>query len=388
MNYVIGTGNFGIIVKTFLEQNNIKISGFIELNPNSQLSSHDNIPIISIDNIRTIDNIYIGTNRFNHKWIQDNVCKNLWVKYPDEYLKPEVINKINFSNNLKWSKEKIEDEIRNYFMIRKFFNGNNLSETGSLILNSLDVVVTERCTLKCVNCSNLMQYYEKPNNSEEESLINNLDKILDTTFVNSLRFIGGEPLINRSLGKVIKRTCEKWSNKVKSVEIYTNGTILPSEELIKACLNNPVTFYISDYGDKSKKLDEVLKLLNNHKIRSAVESNLTWQDCGRVLPYDKNNIDFKYANCCVSKTFSLLNNYLYSCPFSANFHNLYEGEEKTNRDSIFIPDKSKSELLNLIRKIQVEDSPLSACYYCNGRDYSVGTVKVAEQTREILKRNK
>ena len=73
-----------------------------------------------------------------------------------------------------------------------------------------------------------------------------------------------------------------------------------------------------------------------------------WQDCGKVLPYDINNIDYKYANCCVSKTFSLLNNYLYSCPFSANFHNIYEGEEITDRDRIFIPNKSKKTLIGVI----------------------------------------
>ena len=31
-----------------------------------------------------------------------------------------------------------------------------------LNLNSLDVVITERCSLKCRECSNLMQYYQAP----------------------------------------------------------------------------------------------------------------------------------------------------------------------------------------------------------------------------------
>jgi len=36
--------------------------------------------------------------------------------------------------------------------------------------------------------------------------------------------------------------------------------------------------------------------------------------------------------------------------------------------------------------MQLDDSPLTACYYCKGRDYSSETVEIAIQTKEILKR--
>ena len=35
-----------------------------------------------------------------------------------------------------------------------------------LNLKTIDIQVTERCSLKCKDCSNLMQYYERPQNSE------------------------------------------------------------------------------------------------------------------------------------------------------------------------------------------------------------------------------
>ena len=41
----------------------------------------------------------------------------------------------------------------------------------------MDVVITERCSLKCKDCANLMQYYEKPQNSDLER--NNPPKIGD-----------------------------------------------------------------------------------------------------------------------------------------------------------------------------------------------------------------
>jgi len=386
MNYIVGTGNFGIIIRAFLDANNIKISGYVELNPISISESHDNLPIVSLSKVVDVDTLYIGSNRYNHLWIQENLCQDFHTEFADIYINPDSLEEMDFPKTLTWSREKTEDEIRNYFMIRNFFNKGKNPTGSSVELNSLDVVVTERCTLKCLDCSNLMQYYEKPQNSEVQSLVNSLDKLLDASYINALRIIGGEPLINRSTSMLINHIFNKWRSRFNSIEIYTNGTILPDQKLIEACIDNPVTFYISDYGYNSKRINEVVDLLEKNGIRSAIESNLIWQDCGRILPYSDKNIDYKYANCCVAKTFSLLNEYLYSCPFSANFHNLNKNEERTDRDCIFIPTKSKLDLIDHINRVQMDSSPLSACYYCNGRDYSVKTIEVAQQTKKILKR--
>ncbi len=34
--------------------------------------------------------------------------------------------------------------------------------------------------------------------------------------------------------------------------------------------------------------------------------------------------------------------------------------------------------------MQLDESPLTACYYCKGRDYSTELVEVAKQTKKIL----
>ena len=43
----------------------------------------------------------------------------------------------------------------------------------------MDVVITERCSLKCKDCANLMQYYEKPQNSDLEILFKSLDRMME-----------------------------------------------------------------------------------------------------------------------------------------------------------------------------------------------------------------
>jgi len=49
-----------------------------------------------------------------------------------------------------------------------------------LHLKSVDAVVTEGCSLKCIDCSNLMQYYVKPKSSELGLLIHSTAKILNS----------------------------------------------------------------------------------------------------------------------------------------------------------------------------------------------------------------
>ena len=44
-------------------------------------------------------------------------------------------------------------------------------------LIDVDIVISERCSLKCVDCSNLMQYYVDPTNTDYEKIISSLKKL-------------------------------------------------------------------------------------------------------------------------------------------------------------------------------------------------------------------
>ena len=69
-----------------------------------------------------------------------------------------------------------------------------------LHLKSIDAVVTEGCSLKCIDCSNLMQYYVKPKSSELDLLIHSTEKILKSVDkVLEWRVLGGEPFIYKYL---------------------------------------------------------------------------------------------------------------------------------------------------------------------------------------------
>ena len=47
-----------------------------------------------------------------------------------------------------------------------------------LFLRSVDIIITERCSLKCRDCSNLMQYYKNPKDCNTEELIKSIDRFI------------------------------------------------------------------------------------------------------------------------------------------------------------------------------------------------------------------
>lgn len=129
-----------------------------------------------------------------------------------------------------------------------------------LFLRSVDIVITERCSLKCKDCSNLMQYYKKPISYNIKELIQFIDlfcAFIDE--VNEFRVIGGEPFMNKEFHLIIKRLIDE--SKVKRIVIYTNGTIIPKEDTIEYLKDKKVLFFITDYGIFSKKLKVLVKML-------------------------------------------------------------------------------------------------------------------------------
>jgi hypothetical protein len=81
----------------------------------------------------------------------------------------------------------------------------------------------------------------------------------------------------------------------------------------------------------------------------------------------------------------LLHGKLYRCPFSANGVNLKAIPQNDSDVVNLINDAlSISELREQIKKLCYEKNYLTACSYCNGRDYSVANIPAAIQAKKPL----
>lgn len=260
---------------------------------------------------------------------------------------------------------------------------NRVSGDG-LRLHAIDVVITESCSMKCKDCSNLMQYYSSPKKAELTVLYHTLDKILSVIdYVYELRVLGGEPFMVKNINEVIDKLV--LYENVGEVVVYTNGTIVPKGDNLKSLKDKKVLVDISDYGDLSRNYHKLKDSLEENGIRYAAKIP-RWTDSGKfVHDGDKteNQLKEMFSNCCVNDVLTLLHGKLYHCPFSAHAANLKAIPDEPS-DVIDIDALNKDDLRIELNDFYRKKQYLTACGYCNGRDFNTPDIEVAIQTKNPL----
>ena len=240
----------------------------------------------------------------------------------------------------------------------------------------LDVVITECCSLKCRDCSNLMQYYECPENIASDDIIGDLKKLFECMRVRELKLLGGEPFVNqKALTEVMIYLSDTASESIDMINIITNGTIIPGDECLQAIKNNPKTMItFSNYGKLSPGQNEFAELCSKLGIRyTFIDETYFWLDYGRVIKYDE-SVAFvrrQYKHCYSRKNCNTLyRGNLYACPRQA--HGIRLGllpDVKDEYVGLHDPqygssDELRRAILGLVRR----NKEISACHYClNGK---------------------
>ena len=376
---ILGTGNFGKIVLHGLKNNNLPVKAFIDLNPRHIGESISGVPIISMNDIAKDAHVILASNRSNIPYLS-KLLNESGVKSFDNC--DFLLEHYDFTGlETEWSLQRCREEMQLVLLL----TNDRTKNTKKLNIKSLDVVLTEKCSLKCVDCSNLMQYYENPINAEHDSLLLYLRQFFSTIdYVHELRLIGGEPLMYRKIDEII-RTLLGYK-KFGKIVIFTNGTIIPRDNVLEICKDPRVHFIISNYGSSlSKNANKLADTLSKSKISYLNERVTTWQNCAIIGKQERSTKDtFEvFSNCCVKDTLTLLHNKLFGCPFAAHTDRL-EAIPEFSDDIIDLNVVNGESLKEEIAKLVSGNRYYGACEYCNGRDYTVATVPAAVQTNSVL----
>ena len=255
-----------------------------------------------------------------------------------------------------------------------------------LYLSHIDISITERCSMKCKDCANLMQYYAHAKNSDTEKLIVSIKKLMSAIdHVNELRILGGEPFMNKDLFKIVNHVVEY--QNINSVILYSNATIIPKGENLNCLKNKKIKLDITNYGDLSINHEKIIEIYKKQGISHTSQIARYWTDSGTIKFRNRKAQDNAevFKNCCVNDTYTVLNGKLYGCPFSSHSHNLNLIKMK-NTDFIDLLDDQKSisdtkKELEYFMNRKKNNQFLTACGYCAGRDNTVPKVKAAIQTK-------
>ena len=251
----------------------------------------------------------------------------------------------------------------------------------------LDVVLTECCSLRCRDCSNLMQYYHNPANLDVNEIIRSLQILLAAVRVNQLKILGGEPFVcQKQLIRLLEYLREEADQRIGEIEIITNGTIVPSDECIMALKENPkLKVVFSNYGELSNKLSEFADICKREHIRYEVIEDKFWWDFGKPVLRDEKEgkTQHRYDGCYSRRLCTTLyRGRLYVCPRQAHALNLgFIPDCDDETVNIMNPEFAESEALyDAVYSIVDRKKYITACKYC-GSDSVIKVERAIQSER-------
>src|SRR3990167_4287928 len=250
-----------------------------------------------------------------------------------------------------------------------------------LTVQSVDLIVTERCSMKCKDCANLAQYYEKPENAELDEMLSTIEKMcLEMDEMYEVRVIGGEPFMNKEVHLVVEALTSQV--KIKKVSIFTNATIVPRETQWPALTHPKVRFFITDYDELSRNIRPLIDELDRRGIAYVSEKANGWTDCSSLEKHHRTVKENEklWDQCCAKNLATLADGRLYRCPFSANAAKLAAVPDFKS-DYLVVSETSREEIRRFLR----EKTYIEACDHCTGRSYGDAVITPAIQTKVPLK---
>lgn len=250
-------------------------------------------------------------------------------------------------------------EIYSYYMYRSERCG------GRLIIPQMSFSVSEACSLNCRKCNALMPYYHKPKIFSFEQYLPEMNRMLDIVDeIMEVGFIGGEAFLNRELYKYLDWAVG--SEKIASVLIVTNSTIMPDERTIKSMKNDKVFLCLDNYGILSSRLKDLEEMAIKEKINYYILNNDYWYDFGGTEQknYTMEQRTKVFYNCPMRDCHFFLKGNLYRCQIAGSLSNLgyYSGEG----DCIdFNWQISRDDFREKLSYLLTRREPLMACDFCN-----------------------
>lgn len=244
----------------------------------------------------------------------------------------------------------------------------------------LEIPITNKCSLRCKHCSNLIPCYKKRYDYDNQVLLKSIKEFLNCIEqIVYIRVLGGEPFLSNNLYSVINVILK--SNKVQRLEIVTNGTIIPKDKkLIRKLRNNKIIVCISRYPIVD--YEKLILFLKENNIKYRIDKMNYWMTYGNTQKRNKTTKELKKQfKKCNSVCKSLINGQIHLCPRSSHGTDLGLITDN-NEDYLNILDpklslKDKKMKLNKLLKKKY----IKACDYCDYGTKNSKKIPVAEQIK-------
>lgn len=259
---------------------------------------------------------------------------------------------------------------------------------GKLLSHWTNFVTTSKCNLNCKHCLNFNEYITCRKDVTFEEFKSHIDTVFSKfDYLYSLHLTGGESQLVKDLPRFISYLQEKYSNRIFEFFVITNGTIMPTEEVLAALKSMNGFLLLDDYSDSvsNTKIEEIKDTCDRQGIGYSVNKPNFWFDLDlenvNYSDYTEEELEQRKDNC---HTFlhEFAGGKIYACCY----------EEYANRAGIGTPDPadcidiartSKMEILEF-RQGYTYKGYVNLCKYCRGLGADAKKTAVAIQIPPVI----
>ena len=210
--------------------------------------------------------------------------------------------------------------MRKLLLNRKGLKEDQLSGTDSVYM--IGCILSNICSLNCKNCCECIPYHKQENRHfvSAETVIADVKKLsASCRFIQILEFIGGEPFLHPQLGEILSQ-CDSIPN-IGAIHVFSNGTAVPSDELVKLLHDLRIEVYISNYNatlselQKNNRSKTIKKLIKNEVLFMEGKKE-DWADFRSFAErgYSDEEVERNYRDCFLHNCNRLYEGVLYTCP--------------------------------------------------------------------------
>ena len=378
-----GAGKIGEVIAYALDQKNIKFDFFVDsasdkwnmdfcghrvVSPEEFFENYSNETVIVSNGFPTTIDIVK----------KQGIAK---IYDPHSLLMDIDFSKYEGSYTVEFLKRCIIQALRNY----KLYFGI----VG--FLEPVNFLITDFCSLRCENCDSYIPYFKNPQMDSLEVIIESFNRLISACgIINEIDVFGGEPLVHPDINRIVSFFANH--PKCKRLKVITNGTIVPTPDLLKIMKNPKCSFRISDYGELSRKLSEIKAILNDENIKYEVTNYTGWDRLPLIEYRNESDAELnqKFATCTTNALY-VKSGYITYCNFLAGIRALDETAIPNMSDSyvnLFESENTEDNIRHIkeyIERLQKRQF-VNACRYCPGNHclQFENKVPVAEQTKETF----
>ena len=261
-----------------------------------------------------------------------------------------------------------------HIMLENYNEGNynyGYTKTNRFVSPFVTGVITQKCSLRCRDCGQRIPYYDKPVNLPVDDVVRDIKQYAKAfDVVPEISLHGGEPFLHKQVANICKQVAT--IPNIVYISFITNGTILPSNEILSQLSECGADILQSDYKTISRKQTDLFQACFNNNIYSEivwVKPNEKWDKHGKIKKFNRDDADHTkvYRDCVSTKICcQIMAGELWRCPFS--MHASYQGKfPKIEGDYVRLNDLSVSDdtLKKRIRSYLTRNVHLRACEYCD-----------------------